>query len=356
MATFAAGKASLVNQYESEINKFFSDIGGCLKAPPEIQKGEEEPLEIAFTKQCAEMLRRVIDAIPFPAHCERNESLAQSKYVRGALMDTTLCIDPRYAFCMSVVFVSARELSKHEKMTNPTWQREAEEKVGFPVEDLDEVLNRNAQNMILDLQAFYGSEQNDGPFSTIASDARKMPIRTATVDKIITSPPYLTRIDYAVSTSLELAAFGGKDFLKYVRHQTMGAPVITKNEKFQKKEWGNLCNEVLDRIKGHSTKAAATYYWKNIVQYFIDADNAIDEILRVLSNGGEGLIVVQSSYFKDVEIPLGDIYVQMLQAKGVLAEIAFREEVKGHMAHVNTKSRAYKEKKVYYEDFVYFKK
>lgn len=356
MATFAAGKAPSISEYESEINDFFSDIEHWLKAPSKVPLGHEEPLEIAFTAECAWMLRSIIDAVPFPAHCDRNGRLALSKRVRNAAVDNTLFIEPCYAFCLSVIFVSARELSKRGKMANPTWQRDQEEKVSFTVEDLIETVNRNCHNMMLDIQAFYGSHHGGRDYAIIASDARKMPINSETIDKVITSPPYLTRIDYAVSTSLELAVFGGKDLLTYVRHQTMGAPVITKNEKYQKNEWGPLCNDVLDRIKGHSTKAAATYYWKNIVQYFIDAENSIDEILRVLTAQGEGLLVVQSSFFKDVEIPLGEIYVQMFQAKGVFAKIAFREEVKGHMAHVNTKSRTYKQDKVYYEDFVYFKK
>jgi len=153
-----------------------------------------------------------------------------------------------------------------------------------------------------------------------------------------------------------MAAFGGDKLLTYVRHQTMGAPVITKNRRHQKPEWGTLCNSLLDAVKSHPTKAAESYYWKNIVQYFMDLDTALDEIIRVLKPGGKGLIVVQSSYFKDIDIPLGEIYVEMATLRGLHSNIAFREEVKGHLAHVNTKSSFYKKNKIYFENSIYIEK
>jgi hypothetical protein len=62
----------------------------------------------------------------------------------------------------------------------------------------------------------------------------------------------------------------------------MGATVITKERKEQRESWGKSSNQVLDAIKSHETKAAVSYYWKNIVQYFMDADAALEEIFRVV--------------------------------------------------------------------------
>jgi hypothetical protein len=65
------------------------------------------------------------------------------------------------------------------------------------------------------------------------------------------------------------------------------------------------------------------------------------------------VIVVQSSYYKEIELPLGDIYVEMSQALGLDADIGRREVIRQHMAHINTKSSEYRKEKVYYEDAVY---
>jgi len=85
-------------------------------------------------------------------------------------------------------------------------------------------------------------------------------------------------------------------------------------------------------------------------------DNALEEIKRVLKPGGKGVLVVQSSYFKDIAIPLGEICGEMARNRGLSAETVYCEEVRGHMAHVNTKSSQYKNNKTYSEDFVYFEK
>jgi tRNA G10 N-methylase Trm11 len=210
--------------------------------------------------------------------------------------------------------------------------------------------------MLADLREFFRESDVLAINLSLAADARNIPLKNNSVDFIITSPPYLTRIDYAVSTHPELSVFGNSELLTYLRHNTMGAPVITKGPKHQLSHWGDICNKTLNLIAEHPTKAARSYYWKNIVQYFMDMDLALEEIKRVLKPGGQALIVVQSSYFKDIEISLGDIYTEMGQNKGFTSEIAFREEVKGHMAHVNTKSSAYKKNKIYFEDFVHLTK
>ena len=41
-------------------------------------------------------------------------------------------------------------------------------------------------------------------YSILNVDSKKLNIKSNTIDLVITSPPYLTRIDYAVSTRLEL--------------------------------------------------------------------------------------------------------------------------------------------------------
>src|SRR5690606_7221892 len=40
------------------------------------------------------------------------------------------------------------------------------------------------------------------------ADSRSLPIERCNVDAVITSPPYCTRIDYAVATRMELAVLG----------------------------------------------------------------------------------------------------------------------------------------------------
>lgn len=351
MATFSAAKSPEVLETADEIEAFFvslpSLLAGCDCEPTDALLGMFEPAT-------ARTLRNVIEAIPFKGHKGGPEDVDEP--AASASRDAAQILNAAHAFCMAIVFVTIREISGTRTAANPTWLKTTEKKAERDYEALLANLVRNARSMLGDLCAFFHGRNALTPSYVLAGDARSLPIRAGSVDRIVTSPPYLTRIDYAVSTAPEMAVFGGTDLLTFVRHATMGAPVITKNERRQKQEWGPLCNGVLDAVKNHPTKAASSYYWKNIIQYFQDLDAALDEIVRVLKTGGKGLIVVQSNYFKEIEIPLGSIYVQMAEAKGLVSRIAFREEVRGHLAHVNTKSSIYKANKVFFEDFVFIQK
>lgn len=351
MATFSAAKSPEVLEFDREIEGFFANL-------PALTGNRDceytDALLEMFEPATACTLRNVIEAIPFEGHKHGPEDVEEP--AASVPRDAAQIIDAAHAFCMAVVFVTIRQVSGTQTAANPTWLKTARKKAKRERNILLGDLLRNAESMLGDLRAFFHGRNATVPSYTLAGDARSLPIRTGSVDRVVTSPPYLTRIDYAMSTAPEMAAFGGDDLLNFVRHATMGAPVITKNGRHQGKEWGPLCNTVLDAVKNHPTKAASSYYWKNITQYFMDLDASLKEIARVLKAGGKGLIVVQSSYFKEIEIPLGSIYVQMAEAKGLKPRVAFREEVRGHLAHVNTRSSVYKKNKIYFEEFVFIEK
>jgi len=355
MATFAASKSPLVLIHETEILEFFEDLVKGVISPKHVDFRDSDPLAEVFVPETVQTIHGLIEAISVPAHMESHLEEVPL-VVAASVQNPAHLINPVYGFIMAVLFVTLRELSGAASATNPTWVKSGSIKVSIDPSELFRDLSRTAQNMLADLRDFFRRHDSPATDLALAADARQMPLRDQSVDYVITSPPYLTRIDYAVSTHPELSLFGNEDLLTYLRHNTMGAPVITKDPKQQRQEWGAICNRILDSVASHPTKAARSYYWKNIIQYFVDMDAALDEIKRVLRPGGEALVVVQSSYFKDIEIPLGDIYVEMGELKGLDAAIAFREEVRGHMAHVNTKSSLYVKNKVYFEDFVHFRK
>ena len=351
MATFAAGKCVDVLEVESGITKFFERL-----STGSIQLEQENDFDLIanFDQLTSRQIQSAIQAIPFEAHMAEGDEI--EGLVREALRDTSLIISPLYAFCLSAMFVTIRRLSGVKLAANPTWLKASGNRISLSSGEIFAEMQKTSKKMLADLREFYESANLAVPYYSMAGDVRSLPLKTSSVDRVITSPPYLTRIDYAMSTAPEMAMLGGDELLRFVRHRTMGAPVITSDEKVQKPEWGEKCNHILDAVKGHPTKAAASYYWKNIVQYFNDLSSSLKEIFRVMKGGGRGIVVVQSSYFKDIEICLGEIYVEMARLSGFKAEIAYREEVRGHLAHVNTASSKYMKNKVYYEDFVLIEK
>lgn len=344
MATFAAAKSYQVLSREEEIINFFETIEKF--SFPESNLTNNDSLTKIFTSKTVRLIRSVVNTV---AVNFSEKSTNRSPF-------TKKIIDPFYGFYISVIFVSLRKMSGLKPRSNPTWISKNENQITLSPQVLFEELRNNAVKMLREIKYFYALEGEIIPHISLKGDIRNMPLPGESIDVSIASPPYLTRIDYAISTMPEIYLLGGEELLSCIRHNTMGAPVITKGEKEPKESWGPTCNFILDSIKQHPTKAAKSYYWKNIVQYFMDLDNALDEIKRVLKPGGKGLLVVQSSYFKELEIPLAKIYCEFAVNKGFQAEIVRSETVKNHFAHVNTKSNSYKKGKVYYESFVYLEK
>lgn len=343
MASFAGAKARSVLENRDAIETWLRTLP-C-RFVGETESGEPEPLTNIFEAATATHFRAILRSIPFNEHTSPSVHLLKENV-----------LNPCHAFCRAVIFATIRQTSGIQKRQNPTWIRTRMEKAHVSESHLFSALRTNGKAMLDQLAEAYHGVFKAGIFSALNGDARALPIKDASIDAVITSPPYLTRIDYAVSTFPEMMTFGDNKLMESVRHKTMGAPVITKTQRTQQTRWGQLCNEVLDAIKSHNTKAASSYYWKNIIQYFIDMDASLVEIKRILKPGASALIVVQSSYFKEIEIPLGDIYVQAARGLGLDAGIVAREEIKTHMAHVNTRSNQYKLNKIYYEDIVEVRK
>lgn len=355
MATFAAAKTLDVLAHGDELIDFFSTFKlrrGDHVAP----HFEGDPLAETFESQSALFIRSVLDEIEKFEH-EHGEASRRSIHDGlSAISDRSRIVESNSAFLFSVLFRTVRENVPVTDSSNPTWQKALHAEIKLDPKRIRDDLVRNAHNMILDLADFYKRSEKTVDHLSLVGDVRTLPIGTGTVDYVITSPPYLTRIDYAVSTSIEQSILSAPKLVEDIRHRQMGTTVITKGEKKQSKAWGPTCNGILDAVKSHPTKAAGTYYWKNMVQYFSDLEASIVEIRRVLSARGKALVVVQSSFFKEVEIPLGQVVIEMANQAGFSARIAFRDEVRAHMAHVNTKSNSYKANKVYFEDTVLIEK
>ncbi|MNB87037.1 DNA methylase [compost metagenome] len=263
------------------------------------------------------------------------------------------------AFFYAVLFKCLRSLGNFKNGRNPTWVVK-ETPTETKEENVNGLFRETALSMINDLDVTFKDifiHDRTVP-EIVEGDSRKLQFGSESVDFVVTSPPYLTRIDYAVSTKPELLFLGYEEDTGFdsIRRSTMGAPVISDKSITYNNEWGETCTSFLKEVENHHTKAARSYYLPVYLQYFRDAIESLYEIKRVLKSGGQACLVVQSSYFKEVEGKLGEMYVEMGRNLGFEAYIAKREEIKQHIAHVNTKSSLYVKNKVYYEDAVIFRK
>src|SRR5690625_2644720 len=147
------------------------------------------------------------------------------------------------------------------------------------------------------------------------TSSHNLPLLDQTIDCIITSPPYCTRIDYPVMTRLELAFLyiTDEEFTR-LRRQMIGSPLMNTGEVEQDLRWGETCLLTLNQIKNHSSKASESYYYRTYVQYFSGIYKSFQELDRVLKLGGKAAFVVHNSFYKDIYVNLAEIFIEIAKS------------------------------------------
>jgi DNA modification methylase len=244
------------------------------------------------------------------------------------------------AFLLTALFETAKTLAARFRSKNPTWvkqpprNRRRKVSAGRVASKLIEVAKQKAE---LSLQA-------SPDFRPIIKNAasRSTGVRSSSVDFVLTSPPYCTRIDYAVTTRVELAVLGfRKGGVAQLRHQSMGTSTIRGAIFEVKQEWGQTCLSLLRAIKMHSSKASATYYYKTHLQYFADLYDSIREINRCVRAGARVVLVLQDSYYKEVHTNLQRIMTEMAAGFNWRLTNQFDYQVKRTLRSVNPASKRY---------------
>jgi hypothetical protein len=168
---------------------------------------------------------------------------------------------------------------------------------------------------------------------------------TGEVDAVVSSPPYCTRIDYAVSMRPELAVLGmtAAEF-RSLRLSMLGCTILGENEAPATipKEWGASCATLLEGIRRHSAHGSATYYYPTHVSYFASLYSSYAEIARVLRHGGHAILVVQDSYYKELHTDLQQVTSQMFQSLGMSPVLRRDYSSKNTKAAVNTRRLKYR--------------
>lgn len=121
-------------------------------------------------------------------------------------------------------------------------------------------------------------------------DARKIPLRKASVDAVLTSPPYLNAIDYMRGHRLSLVWFGYQ--LKYLR-EIRGTSIGAERAKTSADTHVHLVGRSMS-----SGEDLPRRFQSMIQRYAYDLLSMSSEISRVLKPGGSATLVVGNSCLK----------------------------------------------------------
>lgn len=300
---------------------------------------KQDPLCRWLAPSTAHFLRAIETEIH---HC----LVSHKKYRALSTRDDFDTVSSLAAFFYVVLFKVARKLLNKFQPSNPMWTtsptkphqriKADRKKVGSLL--LGEVRQLSA---LVAVHSFRVTDESR-TCSIALGNSEKLGLRARSVDMVLTSPPYCTRIDYAMATAIELAVlrFDTVNFDK-LRRSLMGTSTVVAHNIEKQLLWGKTCNRFLERLYSHSSKASKTYYFKNHLQYFHSLYLSIGEISRVLKRKGACVMVVQDSYYKDIHNDVPKIVSEMADDYGLSLRRRADFESNRSMVGMNKHARKY---------------
>jgi hypothetical protein len=291
---------------------------------------EADPLQDFFVERGVEFVRGIERALQFYLGMNEDAASRDVAWVERC--------SPLLACLYVAMFRSVRKFFGAFNTSNPTWFKKpvSGHRASFTWECFKELVVDSlldALRIVEDDHSLLPVESPD--VRVVLCDSRQIQLQSQKVSLTMTSPPYCTRIDYAVATLPELMVLGfGEGDFRRLRKSMIGTPAIDSDMDDSEQVIGSdACAALLKTISGHSSYAAARYYSKTFKQYFAGVFRSLRGIDRLTTARGRAVIVVQDSYFKDVKIDLPVIYREYLEYLGwhLIEQTKFKTRTKGEI-------------------------
>ena len=271
----------------------------CVAHPGRTTLTNADPLRTWFDDSSARYIRRLADHVH---SLSRPDATAQ--HLGG--------------FYFTALALTVRAFLTGERVSNPTWfkmRRRNHDSYSPSPLTIRRVFGETIQLL---KQKLHTSPYRYSA-AILTADSSRLPLPPHVVDAIVTSPPYCTRLDYPVATQPELSLLGfGRTSPRFrsLRNNTLGTPTIRPASVALPHSLGPSCDRLLSAVAAHSSRASSTYYFKTLQQYFTGLRSSVIELTRVARPNAHLVLVVQSSWYKDLPIDLAAIASEQLLALG----------------------------------------
>lgn len=178
--------------------------------------------------------------------------------------------------------------------------------------------------MIQKNEEFYnelrGSERLKIPASMYRRDSTQtLPLKTSSVDLVITSPPYVTSYEYADLHQLSLLWFGDdpRNFKRWhkfsnefndFRKQFIGTSYKNARKKFFESD---IADNIITALEKTDRRLAT-----DVANYFSDMRKVFAEMHRILKVGGKACVIVGNTNMRGVDILNAEVAVEQMAHLG----------------------------------------
>jgi len=140
------------------------------------------------------------------------------------------------------------------------------------------------------------------------SDARKLKIKSKSVDRIITSPPYLNALDYLRGHKLALVWMGySLSYIRSLRSASIGAEIPREPRS------SDVRNAM---AKSGKMKSLPPRHQGILAHYLNDMQKAIREMRRVIKPNGQVVLVIGDSSIRNVLVKTSEALAYLCEQTG----------------------------------------
>jgi hypothetical protein len=286
------------------------------------------------------------------------DQLTDIQTVGSAFRELPVSNESAHSVAIAALFPYARSLLGLSRTKNPSWFKKGATFDGLSLTKDEFFASWRSLLREVSLWRSTQDDPNGIAISIERGDSRKSLGRKDAFDGVLTSPPYLTRLDYVQATLPEfllLKEFDAVPDMQRLRRSMLGSPLTSERPVWILERLPNEIRKLLGRIGTHDSKASASYYHRFFSTYFIDLQSSMRNIAKVLKGGALGCMVVQSSHYKEIEVDLAGAIVLLGAEFGLRHHMTFEFGSRRSMSLVN--SRAHEEaRKPKSESAVFFRK
>ena len=298
---------------------------------------DDDPLSTWFTARSVTSIRRIESALQ-KSLLGLDEWMPMEKRIAGGEFSDLA------AFFYVALFRTIRRFMSAFRGSNPTWTKLPKSRTARLAPSHEFIVSDFLKQIAGMDRALDGDVlEKDAKITIGLAASQDLPLPAKSVDFVLSSPPYCTRIDYASATRSELALLGLKaEPFESLRRNLLGTPTVPREAPVAIKSWGRTCESFLSDLHEHPSKASAGYYHKSHCQYFAGVHSSLQELQRCLKPSGRACLVVQDSFYKDLHNDLPKIFCEMAAGLGLRLEAKRDFPSKRNLGRVNVHSRRYR--------------
>lgn len=323
--------ASLLASTKNDVSSEFAEEGATLFRDSDLR----------FASSVLKRVRAVASRVP------------GSRSSFQALLDDSSGHFDSEVVALAALCIAASPAAKVVRGSNPVWFKKATRGEVGRTPRLDTTTHTIYQLMLEDLASLRAVVSRPPTVRLFSENFLSTSLHRGCADLILTSPPYLNRLDYVVNHIAPLIILSGLVPLQLekLRRQMIGTTKIVEKGTANH-EWGTTCNDFLQTVQKHSSIASATYYYWNYCKYFKDLYQSLQQLKFLAAPSAIGAIVIQTSFYKEVVAQTDRIVVEMAESLGVDARVGRTEIVRTHLGQISPRQTRYVPSKTLSESVV----